>query len=556
MDAGHGQQQQQQQQRVILHLDADCFFVQVHLLHDTSLRGGRAVAVQQHDDVIAANYPAKALGIKKHMAPPAAKRLLEAAGGRLVHVPDEGRPPRTSYRIYREASDSVEDALRAAIDGHSEVFERGHGMDEWFIDASHECEGSLEVGAKLAVSLRQQVRQCCGIIISVGVARNKFIAKLVASCHKPDGLTVAFPTGTRLPGQRHQSLSSAGSVGEGFCSSSGSASDGDVGSWPAEAHAIDAEEAVRDASSSKLPGLGPSSTHSSTLKSNGIATIGQLQDLGADGISHLLGVTPTRAMALWQLAMGIDDSDVVDRPPQSMVEQMSLATEEVGHIRLVTVSSDAAVARLMEMGSCIAHRVASHLARHAQAPTTLTLSASAARSGEVRQKANKGAAVQQAKQSSAPMPQPPSNATAKAIGRMACSLLQRVAATQGWRSDFILNKLTLTASSMRKYHKASRSQPSVSSHFSPAKTGRAVVPASETVPKGVAAPTSLSADVVDTDTPVVACNSGRQKRGRDVAASTDDGSTTGATCDATLLEAWVASRVRQSTLWGMARPGS
>ncbi len=514
--------------RVILHLDADCFFVQVHLLHDASLGGGRAVAVQQHDDVIAANYPAKALGVKKHMAPAMAKRLLEAAGGRLVHVPDEGQPPRTSYRLYREASESVEDALRVAIEGQSAVFERGHGMDEWFIDASRECEGNLELGTQLAVLLRQRVRERCGITLSVGVARNKFIAKLVASCHKPDGLTVAFPTGSRLPGQRHQSLSSASSVGEGLCSSGGSASDGDVGRWPGEAHAIDAEEAVRDASVSKLPGLGPASTHSSTLKSNGIATVGQLQDLGAEGISRLLGVTPTRATVLWQLAMGIDDSDVVDRPPQSMVEQMSLATEEVGHIRPVTVSSDAAVARLMEMGSCIAHRVARHLARHAQAPATLTLGASAARSGEVRQKANKGAAIQQAKQTSAPMPQPPSNATATAVGHLACRLLQRVVAAQGWQPDFILNKLTLTAGAM-EHHGGSRSQPSVSSHFSPTKARPAAIPV------------------------------GSRKRGRDVfvrAASIDNESDTGATGDTKLLEAWVASRVRQSTLWGMARPAS
>ena len=548
--------------RVILHLDADCFFVQVHVLRDPSLHN-RPVAVQQHDDVIAANYSAKALGVKKHMAPHVARRLLEAAGGRLVHVPDDGRPPRTSYRIYREASESVEDALRAAIEGNSQVLERGHGMDEWFVDATRECDGRLERGAELAGLLRQKVRETCGITLSVGVAHNKFVAKLVASCHKPDGLTVAFPTGTQLPGwhSQHHDLSNTSSA---TASSSSAGSPGDGSSWPAEACAIDAEEAVRDASVSKVPGLGASSTHSSTLKSNGIATIGQLQDLGADGTCRLLGVPRERATALWQLAMGIDKSDVVDRPPQSMVEQMSLAIQDIGHIRPVPVSSDAAVARLMEMAGCISHRVARHVKRYAQAPTTLTLGVSAASSGEVRQKPNKGAAVQQPKQSSAPMPHPP---TAETVGHTACRLLQRVVAAQGWQPDYILNKLTLTASSMEQ-RGASRSQPSVSSHFVTATEGRAAAPTSGAHTGDVAASAaSLPAtSAAGAATSAAACNLGGRKRERDATTRGKNGSdaTTSGTNgsdgggglgDAAVLEAWVASRVRQSTLWGLVRPG-
>ena len=571
------------QRRVILHLDADCFFVQVHLLRDASLRPPRPVAVQQHDDVIAINYPAKALGVKKHMAPHKAKRLLEAAGGRLVHVPDEGTPPRTSYRIYREASESVEDTVRAAIDGRGAGFEKGHGMDEWFVDATRECEGSLELGAELAVALRQRVRERAGITVSVGVARNKFVAKLVASMHKPDGLTVAFPTGSRLPRASPQPPFSC----SGGSSSGGSSNAGDEygggggggGSWPAEARAVDAEEAVRDASVRKLPGLGSASTHSRTLEANGLATIGQLQDLGAEGVARVLCVPHDKGAALWQLAMGIDDSAVVDRQPQSMVEQMSLATEEIGHIRTVTVGSDGAAARLMEMGACIAHRTARHLARHAQAPTTLTLGASAARSGEVRQKANKGAAVQQAKQCSCPMPMPPSNATADAVGRLACRLLQRVSDAQGWHpgGDFILNKLALTASAM-EHHGASRSQPSVSSHFAAAAStsSAAAAAAASAAPAAAAAGASAvgaaGAETQATAAPAIAGGSRKRRRHADGDSSSNGGSdNAGASAaaaaaaaaasaaaavvvDVSALESWLESRVRRSTLWGMATP--
>jgi nucleotidyltransferase/DNA polymerase involved in DNA repair len=43
-------------------------WTQVEELRDPSLKG-KAVAVQQHQDIIAVNYPARAAGVKKHMLP-------------------------------------------------------------------------------------------------------------------------------------------------------------------------------------------------------------------------------------------------------------------------------------------------------------------------------------------------------------------------------------------------------------------------------------------------------------------------------------------------------
>lgn len=48
--------------RVILHCDADAFFVQVERHRDASLRHVSAVAVQQHQDVIAVDAGARAAG--------------------------------------------------------------------------------------------------------------------------------------------------------------------------------------------------------------------------------------------------------------------------------------------------------------------------------------------------------------------------------------------------------------------------------------------------------------------------------------------------------------
>jgi hypothetical protein len=86
---------------VVLHFDLDSFFVQVHEQLDPTLRG-RALALRQHDDVIACNARAKRLGVARHMAPREAAARLAKGDGKLVQVPEEGDPPRVSYRIYRE----------------------------------------------------------------------------------------------------------------------------------------------------------------------------------------------------------------------------------------------------------------------------------------------------------------------------------------------------------------------------------------------------------------------------------------------------------------------
>jgi hypothetical protein len=43
------------EERCIIHLDADCFFVQVETKRNPSLQN-KSVAIQQHQDIIAVNY--------------------------------------------------------------------------------------------------------------------------------------------------------------------------------------------------------------------------------------------------------------------------------------------------------------------------------------------------------------------------------------------------------------------------------------------------------------------------------------------------------------------
>ena len=66
-------------------------------------------------------------------------------------------------------------------------------MDEAFLDLSG-TERLLGTDAvAIAADLKRQVRADTGLTASVGVAQNKFLAKLASDLHKPDGLTVITP---------------------------------------------------------------------------------------------------------------------------------------------------------------------------------------------------------------------------------------------------------------------------------------------------------------------------------------------------------------------------
>jgi len=90
--------------RVVLHVDCDEFFLQVHERRDARVAAavaGRACALVQYNDVICANAAAKAAGVQKHQAPAEARRRL-APHGRLLHAFWRRWPgPRVSYHPYQ-----------------------------------------------------------------------------------------------------------------------------------------------------------------------------------------------------------------------------------------------------------------------------------------------------------------------------------------------------------------------------------------------------------------------------------------------------------------------
>jgi DNA polymerase-4 len=158
----------------ILHADLDSFYASVEQRDDPSLRG-RPVIVGA-GIVLAASYEAKARGVYTPMGGARALRLCPGA----VVV-----PPR--FNAYVEASRAV----FAVFEDTAPVVE-GLSIDEAFLDVRG-MDHFAGAPAEIAARLRRRVRAECGLPITVGVARTKFLAKVASGVAKPDGLLVVEP---------------------------------------------------------------------------------------------------------------------------------------------------------------------------------------------------------------------------------------------------------------------------------------------------------------------------------------------------------------------------
>ncbi len=166
--------------RVILHVDANCFYASVACLYHPEWRG-KPVAVcgdpaARHGIVLTANYPAKKCGVHVGQA---VWQALQCCPGLVTAAPDYGLYTHFSQMmrdIWLEYSDRVE----------------GFGLDESWLDVSGP-DMTLEKGVQLADALRERVKRELGITVSIGVADNKVFAKLGSDLKKPDGTTGIFP---------------------------------------------------------------------------------------------------------------------------------------------------------------------------------------------------------------------------------------------------------------------------------------------------------------------------------------------------------------------------
>ncbi len=153
----------------VLHADLDAFYASVEQRDTPALRG-RPVIVGG-GVVLAASYEAKARGVRTAMGGRQARDLCPDA----VVV-----PPRMD--VYSAASRDV-----FAIFRDTTPLVEGLSIDEAFLEVGglRRIAGTPE---QVAERLRARVRAEVGLVISVGVARTKFLAKVASAVSKPDGL--------------------------------------------------------------------------------------------------------------------------------------------------------------------------------------------------------------------------------------------------------------------------------------------------------------------------------------------------------------------------------
>ena len=161
--------------RKVLHVDCDCFFAAVEMRDEPRLRelpiaiGG---ASDRRGVIATCNYPARRFGVRSAMATAHALRLCPD----LVLLPG-------NMEKYRAASRQVMDILRPYGLAFQQV-----SVDEAYLElplASNPTE--------VARQIQQQVAAEVGITVSVGVAPNKFLAKVASDWRKPAGLFVVRP---------------------------------------------------------------------------------------------------------------------------------------------------------------------------------------------------------------------------------------------------------------------------------------------------------------------------------------------------------------------------
>jgi nucleotidyltransferase/DNA polymerase involved in DNA repair len=248
--------------RSIIHLDMDAFYASVEQLDHPAYRGKPVVVGADPKGgagrgvVAACSYEARRFGIRSAMPISRAYRLCPAA----VFVRPRGER-------YAEMSDRIFAILREYTDLMEPL-----SIDEAFLDvtASQRLFGPAE---GIARTLKARIRSELGLVASIGLAPNKFLAKVGSDLGKPDGcVTVA-------PGQERVFLDPL--------------------------------------PISRLWGVGPKTE--ARLQQMGFRTIGQIARSRVEDLEGILG---QGGRDIWEMANGEDD-----RPVEPEQEAKSIGTE-------------------------------------------------------------------------------------------------------------------------------------------------------------------------------------------------------------------------------------
>lgn len=278
---------------MILHCDMDAFYASVEERERPELVGKPVIvggSPEKRGVVSAANYVARRYGV--HSAMPAVTAHRLCPHGVFLW-------PRIDF--YAEVSDQIR-----------EIFERFTplveplSLDEAFLDVTgseHLFGPAVEIGRQIKQAVRNELR----LVVSVGVAPNKFLAKIASDLKKPDALVVVEP------GRIQEFLDPL----------------------PVE----------------RLWGVGRQG--SKVLQQLGIRTIGQLRNWPLEVLQKRLG---SSGEYLWQLAHGIDDRAVVPEREAKSISHETTFEQDIADM-------DVLRAWLLDLTEQVAWRLRRHKMR-------------------------------------------------------------------------------------------------------------------------------------------------------------------------------------------------
>lgn len=251
---------------MILHLDMDAFFASVEERDNPRLRGKCIIVGKQsrRSVVAAANYEARKFGV--HSAMPMYQARQKCPDAVFL-------PPRMDR--YKELSNKIISLLKEFSPLVEPV-----SIDEAYLDITG-CTRLHGSPAELGIKIKKNIKETLNLTCSIGIAPNKFLAKIASDMDKPDGLTIIMP---------------------------------DKALQFIESLPID-----------KVPGVGQ--TTKRQLELIGIKTLADVKKYPEKTLFKRLGKFGRRLM---ELSACIDDSPVtVQRPPQSISSEKTLPEDTV-----------------------------------------------------------------------------------------------------------------------------------------------------------------------------------------------------------------------------------
>jgi DNA polymerase-4 len=250
---------------MILHVDMDAFYASVEERDDPSLVGKPVIVggtPEGRGVVAAANYEARKFGVHSAMASARAHRLCPHA---IVIR------PRIDY--YAQVSSQIREIFEQFTPQIEPL-----SLDEAFLDATG-SESLFGPSAEIGMQVKKRIRVELQLVASVGVAPNKFLAKIASDVRKPDGFVIVEP-------DEVQAFLDPLPVG-------------------------------------RIWGVGK--VTGQVFDNLGIKTIGQLRSLSLESLNELFGASGEH---YWRLARGIDNRPVVpDREARSISHETTFADD-------------------------------------------------------------------------------------------------------------------------------------------------------------------------------------------------------------------------------------